>query len=98
MRWRQDSLRASAPKEWGTAHTSVARLHRRLVVAIDAADGTVGDLRKAHIACDRLEGAAAELRPLAASIPARRGGARRFPLRERQRALYPTRSQDDERE
>ena len=36
MRRRQDSLRASAPKEWETARTSVARLHRRLVVAVDA--------------------------------------------------------------
>ena len=55
MRRRQDSLRASAPKEWVTAHTSVARLHRRLVVAVDAADGTVRDLRKAHVPSDRLE-------------------------------------------
>src|SRR4051794_5060174 len=28
MPWRQDSLRASAPKEWAGAHTSVARSSR----------------------------------------------------------------------
>ncbi len=84
MRRRQDSLRAAAPKEWETAHTSVARLHRRLVVAVDAADGTVGDLRKAHIACDRLEEAAAELRSNAVVITAHLVVLSRLPLPKRQ--------------
>jgi len=96
MRRRQDSLRAAAPKEWGTAHTSVARLHRRLVVAVDAADGTVGDLRKARVACDRLEEAAAELRSYAVLITAHLVVASRLPLRKRQRALRPIRNQVDD--
>jgi len=96
MRRRQDSLRAAAPKEWGTAHTSVARLHRRLVVAVDAADGTVGDLRKARVACDRLEEAAAELRSYAVLITAHLVVASRLPLRKRQRALRPIRRQVDD--
>ena len=96
MRRRQDSLRASAPKEWETGHTSVARLHRRLVVAVDAADGTVGDLRKAHVACDRLEEAAAELRSHAVLITAHLVVASRLPLPKRQRALRPIRSQVDD--
>jgi len=95
MRRRQDSLRASAPKEWGTAHTSVARLHRRLVVAVDAADRTIGDLRKAHVPCDRLEEAAAELRTHEVSITAHLVVAGRLPLRKRLRALRPIRSQVD---
>src|SRR6478735_9448879 len=82
MRRRQDSLRASAPKEWKTARTSVARLHRRLVVAVDAADGTVADLRKAHVPCDRLEEAAAELRSHAVLITAHLVVASRLPLRK----------------
>lgn len=96
MRWRQDSLRAAAPKEWGTAHTSVARLHRRLVIAVDAADGTVGDLRKARVACDRLEEAAVELRSYAVLITAHLVVASRLPLRKRQRALRPIRGQVDD--
>ena len=96
MRRRQDSLRAAAPKEWGTAHTSVARLHRRLVVAVDAADGTVGDLRKARVACDRLEEAATELRAYAVLITAHLVVASRLPLRKRQRALRPIRNQVDD--
>ena len=96
MRRRQDSLRASAPREWGTAHTSVARLHRRLVVAVDAADGTVADLRKAHVPCDRLEEAAAELRSHAVLITAHLLVASRLPLPKRQRALRPIRRQVDD--
>ena len=96
MRRRQDSLRASAPKEWETAHSSVARLHRRLVVAVDAADGAVGDLRKAQLACDRLEEAAAELRSHAVLITAHLVVASRLPLPKRQRKLLPIRSQVDD--
>ncbi len=96
MRRRRDSLRASAPKEWKTAHTSVARLHRRLVTAVDAADGTVEDLRKAQIACDRLEEAAAELRSHAVLITAHLVVASRLPLPKRQQALRPFRSQVDD--
>jgi hypothetical protein len=73
----------------------VARLHRRLVVAVDAADRTVGDLRKAHVPCDRLEEAAAELRTHAVSITAHLVVASRLPLRKRVRALRPIRSQVD---
>lgn len=96
MRRRQDSLRASAPKEWETAFTSVARLHRRLVVAVEAADGTVRDLRKARIPCDRLEEAAAELRSHAVLLTAHLVVASRLPLRKRQRALLPLRNQVDD--
>jgi hypothetical protein len=96
MRRRQDNLRASAPKEWETARTSVARLHRRLVVAVDAADGTVGDLRKAQVAGDRLEEAAAELRSHAVLITAHLLVVSRLPLPKRQRALLPIRSQVDD--
>src|SRR4051812_46585880 len=96
MRWRQDSLRASAPKEWGTAHSSVARLHRRLVVAVDAADGSVRDLRKSHVPCDRLEEAAAELRAHAVLLTAHLVVASRLPLPKRQRALLPIRHQVDD--
>jgi hypothetical protein len=74
----------------------VARLHRRLVVAVDAADGTVGDLRKAHVACDRLEEAAAELRLRAVLITAHLAVASRLPLPKRQRALLPIRNQVDD--
>ncbi len=96
MRRRQDSLRASAPKEWETAHTSAARLHRRLVVAVDAAVGSVGNLRKAHTACDRLEEATAELRSHAVLITAHLVVASRLPLPKRQRALFPIRNQVDD--
>jgi hypothetical protein len=96
MRRRQDNLRASAPKEWESAHTSVARLHRRLVVAVDAADGTVGDLRKAQIPCDRLEEAAAELRSHAILITAHLVVVSRLPLPKRQRKLRPIRDQVDD--
>ena len=96
MRWRQDSLRASAPNEWGTAHSSVARLHRRLVVAVDAADATVADLRKSHVPCDRLEEAAAELRSQAVSLTAHLVVVSRLPLPKRQRALFPIRNQVDD--
>jgi hypothetical protein len=96
MRRRQDSLRASAPKEWETAHTSVARLYRRLVVAVDAADGTVGDLRTAHVACDRLEEAAVELRSSAVVITAHLVVVSRLPLPKRQRRLRPIRRQVDD--
>ena len=96
MRRRQDSLRASAPKEWRTAHTSVARLHRRLVVAVDGADGTIGELRKADVPCDRLEEAAAELRSHAVLITAHLVVASRLPLTKRQRALRPIRRQVDD--
>jgi hypothetical protein len=74
----------------------VARLQRRLVVAVDAADGTVGDLRKAHVACDRLEEAAAELRSHAVLITAHLVVASRLPLPKRQRASRPIRSQVDD--
>lgn len=96
MRRRRDSLRAAAPKEWETAHTSIARLYRRLVVAVDAADESVGDLRKARIACDRLEEAAAELRSQAVLITARFVVVSRLPLPKRQRALYPMRKHVDD--
>lgn len=96
MRRRRDSLRAAAPREWETAHTSVARLHRRLVVAIDAADESVGELRKARVACDRLDEAAAELRSHAALITAHLVVASRLPLPKRQRALLPIRKQVDD--
>jgi hypothetical protein len=96
MRWHQDSLRASAPKQWRTAHTSVARLHRRLVVAVDAADEAVRDLRKAHVPCDRLEEAAGELRSQAVMLTAHLVVASRLPLPKRQRALFPIRNQVDD--
>jgi hypothetical protein len=96
MRWRRDSLRASAPKEWETARTSVARLHRRLVVAVDAADETVRDMRKDQVACDRLQEAAAELRSHAVLLTAHLVVASRLPLTKRQRALLPLRRQVDD--
>ena len=96
MRWRRDTLRASAPKQWETAHTSVARLYRRLVVAVDAADGAVRDLRKADVPSDRLQEAAAELRSQAVSMTRHLVVASRLPLLKRQRALRPIRNQVDD--
>ena len=96
MRWRRDTLRASAPKQWETAHTSVARLYRRLVVAVDAADGAVRDLRKADFPSDRLEEAAAELRSQAVSMTRHLVVASRLPLLKRQQALRPIRNQVDD--
>src|SRR4051794_16184763 len=96
MRRRRDSLREAAPKEWDTAHTSVARLHRRLVVAVDGADETVRDLRKAQVSSDRLEEAAAALRVHAVLLTAHLVVASRLPLAKRQRALRPLGSQVDD--
>jgi hypothetical protein len=96
MRWRRDTVRAAAPRQWETAHTSVARLFRRLVVAVDAADGAVRDLQKADVPFDRLEEAAAELRSQAISMTRRLVVASRLPLLKRQRALRPIRNQVDE--
>jgi hypothetical protein len=96
MRRRRDTLRASAPKEWEGSATSVARLYRRLVVAVDAADTAVRDLRKGHVTADRLEEAAAGLRAHAVSLTAHLVVASRLPLAKRQRALRPIRSQVDD--
>jgi hypothetical protein len=74
----------------------VARLYRRLVIAVDAADRTVGGLRKAHVPCDRLEEAAAELRSNAVVITAHLVVASRLPLMKRQRAVRPIRRQVDD--
>lgn len=74
----------------------MARLYRRLVVAVDAADETVRDLRKARVACDRLEEAAAELRSHAVLLTAHLVVASRLPLPKRQRALRPIRKQVDD--
>ena len=76
-------------EESETARTSVARLHRRLVVAVDAADGSVGDLRKAHVACDRLEEAAAELRSHAVLITAPPRGRQPLASTEAPTSLAP---------
>lgn len=96
MRRRRDTLRATAPRQWETAHTSVARLFRRLAVAVDAADVSVRDLRKADVPSDRLEEAASELRSQAVSITRHLVVASRLPVLKRQRALRPIRKQVDE--
>ena len=96
MRRRQDSLRAAAPKQWGSANSSVGRLHRRLVIAVDAADEAVQGLRNARIPCDRLDEAATELRSQAVLVTAHLVVASRLPLPKRQRALFPYRNQVDD--
>jgi hypothetical protein len=96
MRWRQDSLRAAAPKRWETAATSVARLHRRLVVAVDAADGAVRELQKARLPCDRLGEAATELRAQAVLLTRHLVVVSRLPLTKRQLALLPIRRRVDD--
>ena len=80
------------PKQWETAHTSVARLYRRLVVAVDAAEGAVRDLGKADVPSDRLEEAAVELRSQAVSMTRHLVVASRLPLLKRRRALRPIRN------
>lgn len=94
--FRRDSLRAAAPKEWQTAQTSVARLFRRLSVAVEAADASVKDLQKADVAHDRLDEAASELRTHVVSMIRHLVVVSRLPLVKRQRALRPIRNQVDD--
>ena len=67
IRRASDSLPASVPKEWGTAYTS--GLASTGGLSLRSKPQTIKDLRKAHVAGDRL-GAAGALRSHAVLITA----------------------------
>jgi hypothetical protein len=94
-RWSRPQLPfdSPAPREWATASTSTARLHQRLVKAINSADA---ECAGADFPAEQLRVTANELRPTASAIAARLVVVSKLPLSKRQRELLPLRRQVDD--
>ena len=87
----------SAPPEWEKGGlSSAARLHRRLIAALDAAEIALEHCRHERVPMDRLAESLNELRRHALAVDEHLIVASRLPMAKRQRALLPIRGEVDE--